>query len=75
MSFAGLAKEDQLGDILLYLRSLSENPIPLPAPLASAKNEQEAAVESIFGAESDFFKLPPASQYMLLKLFNKCEAE
>ena len=52
MSFAGLAKQDQLGDILLYLRGLSENPMPLPAPL-SAKNEQEVAVDPKLDSQGD----------------------
>jgi cytochrome c len=30
MSFAGLSKPDQLADMILYLHSLSDNPLPLP---------------------------------------------
>lgn len=30
MSFAGLAKPDERADLILYLRSLSDNPAPLP---------------------------------------------
>ena len=30
MTFAGLSKPKDRGDLLLYLRSLSDNPLPLP---------------------------------------------
>lgn len=32
MSFAGLVKEQDRADVIAYLRTLSDNPIPLPAP-------------------------------------------
>lgn len=32
MSFAGLMKEQDRADIIAYLRTLSDSPIPLPAP-------------------------------------------
>ncbi len=31
MAFAGVAKADERADILAYLRTLSDNPVPLPA--------------------------------------------
>jgi cytochrome c len=32
MSFAGIASDKQRADVIAYLRSLSANPVPLPAP-------------------------------------------
>jgi cytochrome c len=50
MNFAGLSSESQRADIIAYLRTLSDNPLPLPtapnttaAPAASRPNEQAPA--------------------------------
>jgi cytochrome c len=32
MAFAGIANDQQRADVIAYLRSLSPNPVPLPAP-------------------------------------------
>lgn len=36
MGFAGLKKDDERANVIAYLRSLSENPAPLPDPAAPA---------------------------------------
>jgi cytochrome c len=35
MSFAGLNKQSERADVILYLRSLSDNPPPLPQAAAN----------------------------------------
>ena len=35
MGFAGLKKDDERANVIAYLRSLSENPAPLPDPAAA----------------------------------------
>ena len=35
MSFAGITNDKQRADVIAYLRSLSDNPVPLPAPEAA----------------------------------------
>jgi cytochrome c len=47
MAFAGLGKPDDRADVILYLHSLSDSPLPLPEvpPEASAEATQTAAVE------------------------------
>jgi cytochrome c len=42
MSFAGLSKPEDRADVIAYLRTLSDNPVPLPPPPA-AKAEAPAA--------------------------------
>lgn len=42
MSFAGLKDTNDLANVLVYLRSLSSNPAPLPTP-AAAKEEKKPA--------------------------------
>jgi cytochrome c len=32
MAFAGISNDQQRADVIAYLRSLSPNPVPLPAP-------------------------------------------
>ncbi|MDX1574808.1 MAG: cytochrome c family protein [Kiloniellales bacterium] len=49
MSFAGLKKADDRADLMLYMRSLSDSPAPLPEPGAAAPEEasgDEAAAEA-----------------------------
>jgi cytochrome c len=36
MSFAGITNDKQRADVVAFLRSLSDNPVPLPAPEAAA---------------------------------------
>ncbi|MER8680916.1 cytochrome c family protein [Mesorhizobium sp. M1405] len=38
MGFAGLPKDEDRANVVAYLRTLSDNPKPLPAPGASAEN-------------------------------------
>ncbi|MER8580216.1 cytochrome c family protein [Mesorhizobium sp. M1423] len=38
MGFAGLPKDEDRANVIAYLRTLSDNPKPLPAPGASAEN-------------------------------------
>ncbi len=52
MSFAGLKKPEERAGVIAYLRSLSDNPEPLPAP-AEGGGEQAAAPEEA---------APPAEQ-------------
>lgn len=42
MSFAGLRKVEDRANVVAYLRSLSDNPAPLPEPEATAPAEQPA---------------------------------
>ena len=32
MSFAGITNDKQRADVIAYLRTLSDNPVPLPVP-------------------------------------------
>ncbi|MGE0231402.1 MAG: hypothetical protein AB7S46_06425 [Flavobacteriaceae bacterium] len=43
MGFAGLKKDSERADMLMYLRSLSDNPVPLPQPEAAAPASGESA--------------------------------
>jgi cytochrome c len=42
MGFAGLKKPDQRADVIAYLRTLSDNPVPLPPPPAPEGSTAEA---------------------------------
>ncbi len=42
MGFAGLKKDDERANVIAYLRSLSDNPVPLPDPEAQAESEEAA---------------------------------
>lgn len=49
MSFAGIAKPEQRAELIAYLRSLSDSPIPLPAaaaPAAEAAPAEPVAAEA-----------------------------
>lgn len=47
MTFAGLARDNQRADVIDYLRTLSDNPVPLPKPpAAAAANDKGAAAPS-----------------------------
>ncbi len=43
MSFAGLARDEQRADVIAYLRTLSDNPLPLPKPPAAPAPTANAA--------------------------------
>jgi cytochrome c len=43
MKFIGIRKDDERADVILYLRSLSANPVPLPAPVAAGTTETAPA--------------------------------
>lgn len=43
MGFAGLKKDDERADVIAYLRSLADNPVPLPAADAAAAPAEGAA--------------------------------
>jgi cytochrome c len=51
MSFAGLRDETQRINLIAYLRSLSDSPMALPAPLAS--DDMDDAAEAAEGPETD----------------------
>jgi len=42
MAFGGLRREKDIADVLVYLRSLSDNPVALPTPVAATMPEPEA---------------------------------
>jgi cytochrome c len=42
MTFGGMRRDDQRADLIAYLRSLSDNPQPLPQPAAEAPAESQA---------------------------------
>ncbi len=56
MSFAGIKKPDERADVIAYLRTLSDNPVPLPA--APAKNA--AAAPAAGGAAGKAAEAPAA---------------
>lgn len=45
MGFAGDKKDNERADLIAYLRSLSDNPAPLPAPEAAAPAEAPKPAE------------------------------
>ncbi|MCB1476272.1 MAG: cytochrome c family protein [Rhodobiaceae bacterium] len=52
MGFAGLKKDGERADMLMYLRSLSDNPVPLPQPEAAAPAASESAPAASASSES-----------------------
>lgn len=50
MSYNGLKKPEQRADVIAYLRSLADEPMPLPSPEAAAESSTEAATEAVEGA-------------------------
>ena len=42
MSFAGISKPDERADVIAYLRTLSDNPVPLPPPPPAGSNAAQA---------------------------------
>lgn len=53
MSFAGLRNQDDRINIIAYMRSLSESPIDLPAPLAAAIEAAPAGIEEAAAVAED----------------------
>ena len=53
MSFAGIKKPDQRADLLLYLRSLSASPVPLPEPTVEASEAPKVEAASEKPAEEE----------------------
>lgn len=45
MAFAGVAKPEERADIIAYLRTLSDKPVPLPTPEAAPATEGEKPAE------------------------------
>ncbi|WP_319774853.1 cytochrome c family protein [Breoghania sp.] len=43
MAFAGLSKPDDRANLIVYLHSLSDNPLPLPEPEAAAESAEAPA--------------------------------
>jgi cytochrome c len=41
MAFAGIKNPEQRADVIAYLRTLSDNPVPLPTPVAAAPSQPE----------------------------------
>jgi cytochrome c len=55
MAFAGIDNPEDLADVLVYLRSLAENPAPLPEPTAeeAAAGADETADQAVASGETD----------------------
>lgn len=45
MAFAGIRRPEERADVIEYLRTLSDAPVPLPEPPAEAASEEQAATE------------------------------
>jgi len=43
MGFAGLKRDDERANVILYLHTMADNPVPLPSPDAAAPAEDAAA--------------------------------
>ena len=74
MTFAGITNDQQRADVIAYLRTLSDNPVPLPAPEAAkpaaaqqpaagaAAAQQPAAGQQPSSAQPSAPASPPAAQ-------------
>ncbi|MCB1495154.1 MAG: cytochrome c family protein [Bauldia sp.] len=51
MAFAGIKNPEQRADLIAYLRTLSDDPVPLPTPVAAAPEEPGAPEEPAAPAE------------------------
>ncbi|HUE44787.1 MAG TPA: c-type cytochrome [Aestuariivirgaceae bacterium] len=51
MAYGGMQRDEQRADLLVYLRSLSDEPEPLPEPNAEEPAAEEAAAEAPAGDE------------------------
>jgi cytochrome c len=52
MSFAGLKKPDERANVIAYLRTLSDSPVPLPKPPAAAAPAEGEAAPATDGADA-----------------------
>ena len=52
MSFAGIKKPDERADVIAYLRTLSDKPVPLPPPPAKAPADNAAAAPAAGGSST-----------------------
>jgi len=53
MGFAGLKRDGERADMIMYLRSLAANPVPLPQPEEAAPAEGEAPSEDAGQSEEE----------------------
>ncbi|WP_454288634.1 c-type cytochrome [Rhizobium arsenicireducens] len=53
MSFAGLKREDERANLIAYLRSLADTPVPLPQAEAAAPEEAAAPAEGVEAAPAE----------------------
>jgi cytochrome c len=58
MSFAGIAKAEQRAELLVYLRTLSDSPLPLPQPAAPAAAPPAEAPEGAGSEAHETEKAP-----------------
>ena len=61
MAFAGLKKPDERANVIAYLRTLADSPVPLPEPPAAAAPAAEGAAASGSSAITPGSEPPPAS--------------
>jgi len=52
MAFAGLKKPDERANVIAYLRTLSDSPVPLPEPLAAEAPAEGQAAPATDGADA-----------------------
>jgi len=62
MSFAGIKKPEERADVIAYLRTLSDSPVPLPEPPAATATEGQAATEGGDGADASHSAAPAATE-------------
>jgi len=60
MSFAGIKKPEERADLLAYLRTLSDSPVPLPEPPAETAEAGGAAEGAAAPTETDVAEAAPA---------------
>lgn len=53
MAFAGLKKPDERADVIAYLNTLSDSPVPLPEPPAAMPEEAAATPDDAAGAADE----------------------
>ena len=61
MAFAGLKKPDERANVIAYLRTLADSPVPLPEPPAAAAPAAEGAAAPGSSAITPGSEPPPAS--------------
>ncbi|RKE78269.1 cytochrome c family protein [Rhizobium sp. AG855] len=60
MGFAGLKKDDERANLIMYLHTQADNPVPLPSPDAAAAPATEAAPAAAAPAEAPAETAPAA---------------